>query len=78
MILNNTLYLGMYLLVSLCITYVLCSIVRFYMENNEMLAVKILVIIIIKPITVLVPRITLHGLIHKSKSLEEIASGMSC
>jgi hypothetical protein len=56
----------MYLLVSLCITYVLCSIVRFDMENNEMLAIKILILHIKKFRTdycSLVPRITLHGLI---------------
>jgi hypothetical protein len=62
-VLNNTLYLGMYLLVSLCITYVLCSIARFYMENNEMLAVKILIIEKFRADYCLVPRITLHGLI---------------
>jgi uncharacterized membrane protein len=75
MILNNTLYLGMYLLVSLCITYVLCSIVRFYMENNEMLAVKILIVEKFRSDYCLVPRITLHGLIVYVKAWRRLPVG---
>ena len=74
-VLNNTLYLGMYLLVSLCITYVLCSIVRFDMENNEILAIKIL--ITYKEVPYRLLQFSTDNLTRfDSLSLEEIASGM--